>query len=53
MSYDFHFCCVTTLHIDVYSGKVGTIFILFVKTPFFEKITKAIVHGFVKNGVFG
>ena len=26
-------------------------FIIYVKTPFFEKITKAIVHGSFKNGV--
>ena len=40
------------LYIDVYSGKVLMIFIFNVKTPFFEKGTKAIVHGFVKKWCF-
>ena len=50
-SYDSRFCYATTLHIDVYSGKVLTIFIINAKTPIFGKNTKAIVHGIVKNGV--
>ncbi len=52
-SYDARFYCVTTSCIDVYSSKVWTILIFYVKTPFSEKITKVIVHGFVKKGFFG
>ena len=37
ISYDSRFCYVTTLHIDVYSGKVWPIFIFNVETPFFGK----------------
>ncbi len=51
-SYDARFYCVTTSCIDVYSNKVWTILIFYVKTQFFENITKAIVHGFVKKWVF-
>ena len=50
-SYDSRFCYVTTLHIDVYSGKVYTIFNFYLKSPFFGKNTKAIVHGSFKFGV--
>ena len=50
-SYDSRFCCVSMSYIDVYSGKVWSIFITYVETVFLKKNTKAIVHGFVKNGV--
>ncbi len=50
---DSHFCCVTMLNIDAHSGKKWTIFIFYVETPFLEKNTKAIVHGFPKMGFWG
>ncbi len=51
-SYHARFCCVSTWHIDVHSGKVWTVFIFYTETPFFEKNTKVIVHGFVEKWGF-
>ena len=51
-SYDAHFLYTIMSSTDAMFGKVWAISITYVKMPKIEKIAKAIVHVFFKNGQF-